>query len=691
MRLATLRLWCHWTIEGGWLLIALVVPLAFAPGCIHPFEPAKAAVLRTVVTGMAAAWLMDVVLLVPCPVPHVSRILHRVSCIRHPVPALTLVLALVYATATIGSIAPRISLWGSTQWRQGTYTFLCLLILFVLIARRLRTRRQRDRLIAATLCASALVSGYGLLQIAGLDPIPWERAEGERAFATLGHPNFLGLYVAMTMPLAAARLLTTRGWLGRGLYAGLLLIQAGCLLVTFSRSAWLGMVAAGMGFALLVGIQAQRTRWAMAVLGLTTLILAVGAALAWADPGAWVSGGPLEPVHSFLRGKSATTAIRALEWQATARLVAARPVLGTGPESFELAFQAVYPPALAVYGGIGATGGRAHNEVLEWAVNVGLPGLMAYLVLIAIVCWRGWQAARRSSRDGVLAAGLVAGVAAYLVANQFSPGTIPTLSALWASLGLLAAAGFRDRVGDVHRGDEPKVGTAPLGEASQGGQETVAPWKLVGGGGLTLAVLSLVVVTNLTPLLADGCAHDGMRHLVRGDWSAAIAAYERALVLQPDQDRYQALLASAYLAQGVNGETRSFPAAETALERAIALSPMDEAHWLDLGDVRRYRGEALSDPVHLDRALAAYQEAQRLAPTDPEPLVKIGQVYASLGQATQAMRAYQAALALDPLNASAYTQLALAYEALGRPSDAAEARRQAIRAAVEVDRLVSKR
>ncbi len=694
----TLERWCSRIIEGGWLLIALGVPLAFDAGSAQPFEPAKVAVLRTIVVFMVVAWLVEAGGQrsrgpETCPEPsrgeQGGRNARRVSFILHPssvctrqgvILLLALTLALIYLAAATFSIAPRISLWGSYSWRQGAYTFLCLLALFALVAGRLRTRPQRERLVTAMLCASAVVSGYGLIQFAGLDPIPWERA-GERAFATLGHPNFLGLYLAMTMPLAAARLLATPRWPRRSLYAGLLFAQAGCLLATVSRSAWLGALVASVVLSLLArqgppdvaASRARRARWTVVGLGTLAMALAALAAWAYADPGGWASGGLLEPVHSLLRGKSATTTIRLLTWPAAAQIVAARPILGTGPESFELAFQAVYPPALTAYGGAGATGGQVHNEFLDWAVNVGLPGLAAYLALVLAVCWRGWRAVQHAPRDeALLAAALIASVAAYLVANQFSFGTAATRSALWLSLGMLAACGGTLRVAQTRR------------VSKRWGQG-------LAGATLLLAALIFVLGTNVVPLLADAHARAGMRHLTAGDWPAAIAAYEQAIALQPEQDRYHALLASARVAQAVNGEVSAFPLAEAAIARAIALSPRDEAHWLMLGDVRRYWGEATPGAAHLDRAIAAYREAQRLSPTDPEPLVKMAQVYMLQGRPAEAVSACQAALALDPLNVAAYTHLALACEALGRPADAAEARRQATRAAEEIDRLVSKR
>ena len=275
---------------------------------------------------------------------------------------------------------------------------------------------------------------------------------------------------------------------------------------------------------------------------------------------------------------------------------------------------------------------------------------------------------------------LLAGVAAYLVANQFSFGTAATLSTLWLGLGVLASPVF-------------SLSQPSSCEERQGGSQ-LAWWKPPAGVALFLVALVLAFGTNVMPLLADAHAKAGMHRLTQGDWPAAVAAYQQAIALQPEQDRYHALLASAYLSQAVcsgGGQPASFPAAAAALERAIALSPADESHWLALGDVRRYWGEAISDKVRLDQAVAAYEWAWRLSPTDPEPLVKIGQVRTLQGRPADAVAGYQAALARDPLNVSAYTHLALAYESLGRPADAAEVRRQAARAAEEIDRLISKR
>jgi len=70
-----------------------------------------------------------------------------------------------------------------------------------------------------------------------------------RAYATLPHPNVLGGYIAVTMPLILRVLHTNKLRVGmRFFYSGALILGAAALLVSFSRSAWL---VAGLGMSMM--------------------------------------------------------------------------------------------------------------------------------------------------------------------------------------------------------------------------------------------------------------------------------------------------------------------------------------------------------------------------------------------------------------------------------------------------------
>ena len=85
---------------------------------------------------------------------------------------------------------------------------------------------------------------------------------------------------------------------------------------------------------------------------------------------------------------------------------------------------------------------HAHNMLLQVAVDVGLPGLIAYLALLELAAAVAWSAARRSSGAACsLSLGLFAGLIAlhiYGLTDALALGSKPGL-VFWMALGLIAA------------------------------------------------------------------------------------------------------------------------------------------------------------------------------------------------------------------------------------------------------------
>jgi hypothetical protein len=131
------------------------------------------------------------------------------------------------------------------------------------------------QVVGATTCAAV-----ALMQWLGADPFllagwqpPIDGASVRmRVYGTLGNPNFVGVLMAMTLPLTLATLLsaTTVGR-RRGAWAALAL-QAGALVATGSRGAVLGLTAA-------VAVHAA-LRWSRRVrIGLAAVALFAGVAV----------------------------------------------------------------------------------------------------------------------------------------------------------------------------------------------------------------------------------------------------------------------------------------------------------------------------------------------------------------------------------------------------------------------------
>lgn len=263
-----------------------------------------------------------------------------------------------------------------------------------------RQRWHALALVGCLLLAPAAEAAIGLAQFAGgSGPPSFHIAAGlpfVRAYGTIGQPNSFAGYLNMAWPLALAlswlltvgsrqpsAILPTTRWpwlVALWLLTGLLLTG---LLASFSRGGWLGALAGLAGLALAWGRRARLALLALIGAGVLALALGAGgllpAAVAQRLQGI---GGYLLP---FDAGAVAVTPAnfalveRMAQLQAGWRMLLEHPLTGVGPGNFSLAY-----PGVAV-GQWYVPRGHAHNYYVQIAVEAGLIGWSAYLLLIASV------------------------------------------------------------------------------------------------------------------------------------------------------------------------------------------------------------------------------------------------------------------------------------------------------------------
>ncbi|MCD6519064.1 MAG: hypothetical protein J7M05_03965, partial [Anaerolineae bacterium] len=198
---------CERVIEAGWLLALIIPPLFFSVYTNRVFEPDKLTLLRSIATLMALAWLIKW-----AEEPREAKGSERSSgdrlaFLREPLVMPTLLLVIAYLLATVFSIAPRLSLWGSYQRLQGTYTTLSYIVIFSLLLQSLRREEQLRRIWTTIVLTSLPIALYGLIQHYRLDPMPWGGDVTFRVASTMGNAIFIGAYLIMVIPLTLARVI----------------------------------------------------------------------------------------------------------------------------------------------------------------------------------------------------------------------------------------------------------------------------------------------------------------------------------------------------------------------------------------------------------------------------------------------------------------------------------------------------
>lgn len=173
-----------------------------------------------------------------------------------------------------------------------------------------------------------------------------------RLTGILDNPNLFGMLLAFILPLFLAAIVSMDGEMGRRrlfyIFSGFL--HAAALLFTFSRTAWL---AAGTALLVFQGREGKSFLFRLAVLFLF-IFLAVPSLRARLSPpgGLW---------------RDSTVAYRRQIWEASWELFKENP-LGTGSGGFRRAERLQRRlPAI-----------HAHNQLLQIAVEQGIPGLLLF-------------------------------------------------------------------------------------------------------------------------------------------------------------------------------------------------------------------------------------------------------------------------------------------------------------------------
>jgi putative inorganic carbon (HCO3(-)) transporter len=225
-------------------------------------------------------------------------------------------------------------------------------------------------------------------------------------------PNAVAGCLVLFIPLQAALLFSrAETWLAPGAKGGrrallvaaqaaLLALTAGTLLLTQSRGAWVGLMAATLAF---LAWHSRRTR-----------VLAAGAVAAFAIAAFTIGTPRLVDLAISQSGPEMARNVsgRVELWSRALYGIHDFPFTGMGMNVFRKVMPRLYPTYMATPGFDVA---HAHNHVLQAALDLGIPGLIAYLGL-----WLGTAALlvrvyRRSTGPvgRVMAGGLGAGLIAH--------------------------------------------------------------------------------------------------------------------------------------------------------------------------------------------------------------------------------------------------------------------------------------
>ncbi|MDJ0618594.1 MAG: IctB family putative bicarbonate transporter [Calothrix sp. MO_192.B10] len=323
--------------------------------------------------------------------------------------------------------------------------FSLYLPIFFISARVLRSPRLRSWVITVFLLISLVVSVYGLRQwFFGAPALAtWVDPESSlskttRVYSYLGNPNLLAGYLIAAVVLSCVAIFAWQSWLQKALAVTMLAVNGACLILTFSRGGWIGLVAAILA---LVGLLYYWWSirmpifwqiWSPLII-LGTIVGIFALAVVFVEPFR-------ERFFSiFADRKDSSNNFRRNVWTAVFKMIDARPLIGIGPG--HNAFNKVYP----LYQIPGYSALSAYSIFLEVIVETGFIGLASFLwLLIVSFNTAALQLRRLRSLQRVDAFWLMGAIAAMV--GMLAHGLVdtvwyrPSVNTLWwLMVGLVAS------------------------------------------------------------------------------------------------------------------------------------------------------------------------------------------------------------------------------------------------------------
>lgn len=561
--------------------------------------------------------------------------------------------------ATALSVHLPTALQGRYTRFEGILTLLNYALIYFLSMQAFYSARRTKRLAEALAITGGILGLHGALQHFGIDPLSahfygfWEKG---RASSVFGNPNIYAGFMALTLPLALANILTASSKRVQIVYVSTLSFIATGLVLSFTRGSW---VAALLGV-LLLGVLSMRAiglRWKAFTAAMCLLLVLTGILVVLTAKSDSPVTNVLYRATSIFNDRGGSVAERLEIWKTAAAVVSSHPVFGVGPDSFHFAFYRHETERLARMGQGMHAADNAHNYFLNLAAGVGVPAAVMLALFFALVFGYGIASLRDKQLDGRLVmVGLIAAAVSYFIHLQTTVGSVETSTAFWALLGAISGQSKVSKIRAFPR-DLAKGGRAFSGSVA--------------------AIAAVLLALTLRVALGDLYHARARQARISGSWETVMAEYDRAISLYPHEDVFAGAGEFSLGANKLSPNSGLLSWGIEILRDGASFEPQEPRLWSLLGELLLQKAKA-EDFGSLPEAKKSLSNALRIDSHSFRAQFALGDLYLLEGKSKEAAGAFERSLELNPEDPTALFLLGKCYEDLGAKGKAIKAYRRAL-------------
>ncbi len=617
------------------LFLAALAPIIYTPSLIFPFVFGKVIFFRVVVE----------LALILFSLYFIKGLKDGSFSLRHPLVIFTALFTLSVAISTAFAVDSYRAFWGDVERGGGLFGMLHFLAFFLLTV-YFFTPKDWLRFFKISVIIGAIISFYGWLQFLGNALFPFALPATTQPGSFLGNPAYLSSYLILLIGVSFILAFRAAEPVWRRSAWAFAVFFFVTIFITQIRGAILGAGVAILFFLiyLLFAKLPPNTRSGLVKKGAAAALLlcVLGTALFWATRTAsfWQS---IPGVKRLARESydiaSVSTRLIALEvsWDAFKE----KPILGWGPENYNIAYNKHYDPAYSYYAEDWFD--RAHNKVAGVAVTQGAVGILAYFALLISGFYFIFKRLSGSFRLKPL---LAAAFVGYFIQNLFLFDTPVSYLIFFSLFGFLTTETKKTAIFNLHPLKIPPF------------LRRVAVFIV--GGALIVGSLLGLYFGNFIPFRQAKEYISGVRTKVGEKIFAASDdfLYPYSFAQATIRDQFSDLIYD----NGLFRVQEFRPLTDrviTSLEELVEREPYEPRHFIRL--VENYSEYAKDDRTYFVKAEEYSRQAFELSPERQGVRYHLAFVLAGEGKHEEAIKLAEGTVSLDPEVYKSQYQLGIVY------------------------------
>lgn len=648
-------------IKAG-LYATLLMPFIVTKSTLFPFVFGKAIFFQIIVEIALIFWVA-LLLLFPQYRPWFYRIEKTRSgnVARRYYNWLNIAILAWFAgllLATLFSVSPVRSFWGTQERMTGVFTILHFGLYYFMLISVMQTKEAWRRFLWVVVGVGLVVVGYGAYQFFLYD---FERYSATAGF---GNPGLLGSYLFFYafFPLILAVLEYSRS--KRRVIIIVLfvieLIMFASIVFNSTRAVWVGLfvalVSALCAAPFIIKKARKKFRYATGIVAVFVLGFGIMVTFNMLPQFLYAK----VEIFSRVRSIGATSLkqnARVMAWEQGLRALQFRPLFGYGPENFNIAYNRYYNPEVIKYASYFRDTldfDKAHNSPVEYLVTGGIIGALGYVLLLLAFLYTLFK--KGDSDNKSIRMVLFFLLIGYTVHTVFTFDTVATYLLLMIIFAFAHFSAMKTSWGGW-REVESKSNNRAYGTS------------IYALPAVVVIISASIALLNVKPLIASGYAASGRALAGRSDSNAldVFNYYHKSLsyntIFSHEIIRFMAMDALGKM----NG-VHSANSKDMLLFMGEQLQKYSRGDWFIEVVLGRVYGMLCDEEKDYCRAAFEHlHNAGAMAPARDQVYATLTGIYLKMGQYKEAKSAFERSVELGfipPSEASVYMQIGFMYAQL---------------------------